>query len=71
MGCKTYDDVMKRVTDGDYVRENKGRNNDPKYQVRILSFLAERLATMYWKNVSMQAPVFPARVNLLEEGQTI
>lgn len=71
MGCKTYEDVMKRVTEGDYVRENKGRNNDPKYQARILSFLAERLATMYWKNVSLQAPVFPAKINLLEEGQTI
>lgn len=71
MGCKTYDDMMKRVTEGDYVRENKGRDNRPEYQVRILSFLAERLATLYWKNIAMQAPVFPAKVNLLEEGQKI
>jgi hypothetical protein len=71
MGCKTYEDMMKRVTEGDYVRENKGRDNRPEYQVRILSFLAERLATLYWKNIAMQAPVFPAKVNLLEEGQKI
>lgn len=62
IGCKTYDDVMKRVTEGNYVRDNKDRNNDPKYQVRILSFLAERLGTMYWKNIAMQTPVFPAQL---------
>lgn len=62
MNCKTYEDVMKRVTEGNYVRDNKDRNNDPEYQCRILSFLAERLATMYWKNVASQIPVFPAQL---------
>ena len=71
MNCKTYEDVKKRVTEGNYVRDNKGRNNDPEYQCRILSFLAERLGTMYWKNIATQTPVFPAKVNLLEEGQRI
>lgn len=71
IGCKTYEDMMKRVTEGNYVRDNKGRDNRPEYQVRILSFLAERLATMYWKNIAMQTQVFPAKINLLEEGQKI
>lgn len=71
IGCNTYEDMMKRVTEGNYVRDNQGRNNSPEYQVRILSFLAERLATMYWKNIAMQTQVFPAKINLLEEGQKI
>lgn len=72
MNCKIYEDVLERVktTEG-YNVNVKDRNNAPEYQARILSFLAERLATLYWTFCSHQIPVFPAKVNLLEEGQTI
>lgn len=54
-----------------YNTDANGRDNKPEYQVRILSFLAERLATLYWTHCSQQVPVFPAKVNLLEEGMSI
>ena len=49
----------------------EGRNNDPKYQTRWLSFVSERLSTIYWRFISQQMPIFPAKINLLEEGQKI
>ena len=72
MNCKTYEEVMERIkTVEGYNVDVTGRDNKPEYQVRILSFLAERLATLYWTHCSQQLPVFPAKVNLLEEGQKI
>lgn len=71
IGTDTYEDRL------DYVKRHpewytgKDKNNDPVYAARIESFCAERLSTFYWIYVSKQIPVFPARVNLLEEGQTI
>ena len=70
-GCRTYEEIEKRVKEGNYSRQNEGRNNDPAYQCRIVSFLAERLATLYWRHISTQMPVFPAEINLLEEGMKI
>lgn len=61
----------------EYINANKDKytgeykNNDPAYQGRIESFCAERLSTCYWQLIGSQAPVFPARVDLLEQNQTI
>ena len=69
MGVKDYDDMKKRV-EGDKAYTGKA-NDDPNYQMRIPSFLAERISTVYWLFASKQMPVFPCKVNLLEKGQTI
>lgn len=71
MNCNNYDDIMKKVKEGNYVKDNKARNNDLTYQCRFISFLSERLATMYWKNVATQIPVYPADITLVEKGQKI
>ena len=68
-GIKTYEDMEKRVVDNPKY-QNKP-NNDVAYQCRIPSFLAERLSTLYWIFCSKQCPIFPGKVMLLEEGQTI
>lgn len=49
----------------------EGRDNRPEYQARWLSFISERASTIYWKFCSQNVPVFPCRINLLEEGQKI
>lgn len=66
---KTYEDVLKRVDCDAY----KGKLDDrPEYAARIVSFLAERLATAYFfRLMELGQPVFVARVEKLEEGQTI
>ena len=69
MGVKDYDDMKKRV-EGNKAYTGK-HNDDPNYQMRIPSFLAERISTVYWLSASKQMPVFPCKVNLLEKGQTI
>lgn len=71
IGTSTYEgrlDYIKRYPEK-YTGEYK--NNDPVYAARIESFCAERLSSFYWIYVSRQMPVFPAKVNLLEEGQKI
>ena len=69
INVKTYEDMLERVKlNGKY----KGHQDDRvEYQARIPSFLAERLSTLYWIFCSKQCPIFPAKVNLLEEGQKI
>lgn len=72
MRCNTYDEIVERIkNDKTYTEEIKGKDCRIEYQARILSFLAERLATLYWTICSKQAAVFPAKVELLEEGQKI
>ena len=68
-GIKTYEDMENRVKlNGKY----KGHADDRvEYQVRVPSFLAERLSTLYWIFCSKQCPIFPGKVKLLEEGQKI
>lgn len=71
IGTSTYEgrlDYIKRYPEK-YTGEYK--NNDPVYAARIESFCAERLSTFYWIYVSKQIPVFPCKVNLLEENQKI
>ena len=65
----TYEDMLKRVDCDAY----KGKLDDrPEYQARIVSFLAERLATAYFfRLMELGQPVFVAHVEKLEEGQTI
>ena len=69
INVKTYEDMLERVKlNGKY----KGHQDDRiEYQARIPSFLAERLSTLYWIFCSKQCPIFPGKVRLLEEGQTI
>jgi len=71
MGVKTYEDMVERVKNGNYNKDNQGRNNDVEYQARVLSFLSERLSTAYWLYISKNMPVFPWTIELLEKGQTI
>jgi hypothetical protein len=70
MNISTYEEMLEHVKNStQYIGE--GKDQRPEYQVRVLSFLAERLGTAYWLYASKQIPVFPAKVNLLEEGQKI
>lgn len=70
MNISTYEEMLEHVKNcTQYIGE--GKDQRPEYQVRVLSFLAERLGTAYWLYASKQIPVFPAKVNLLEEGQKI
>ena len=63
IGCKTYEELLEHVknTEG-YNVKMENRDNRPEYQVRIVSFLAERLASLYWLQCSKQVPVFPATI---------
>ena len=63
IGCKTYEELLEHVktTEG-YNVKMEDRDNRPEYQVRIVSFLAERLSTLYWLQCSKQVPVFPAQI---------
>lgn len=70
LGTTTYEERI------DYIKRHPelytGKDDDqPEYQARIESFLAERLATIYWNVISKQCAVFPARVFLLEKDQKI
>ena len=47
------------------------RNNNITYQSRVSAFLSERISTIYWLTAAKKIPIFPAKVNLLEEGQKI
>lgn len=69
LNVKTYEDMLKRVDSDAY----KGKLDDrPEYQARIVSFMAERLATAYFfRLMELGQPVFVARVEKLEEGQKI
>lgn len=70
MKISTYEEMLEHVKNNTgYIGEKKDQR--PEYQARVLSFLAERLSTLYWFAISKQVPVFPARVKLLEEGQKI
>ena len=70
IGTETFEDRI------DYIKRHPewytGKEDDkPEYQARIEAFLAERLATAYWLLISQKAPVFPAKVFLLEKDQKI
>ena len=69
-GNHTYEEtleIMKRRE----IPKVEGRNNEPEYQARYLSFLSERLSTVYFRYISQQIPVYPAKINLLEKDQKI
>ena len=69
-GNHNYEDtleIMKRRE----IPKVEGRNNDPVYQARWLSFLSERVSTIYFLTAARQMPIYPAKINLLEEGQKI
>ncbi len=70
MGNPTFDE-MKEIISKREQPKSDGRNNDIAYQARIYSFLSERLSTIYWLAISKQIPVYPAKINLLQEGQKI
>lgn len=40
----------------------EGRNNDPVYQTRWLSFLSERVSTIYFLTAARQMPIFPMKI---------
>jgi hypothetical protein len=70
IGTETFEDRI------DYIKRHPEwytgkEDNKPEYQARIEAFLAERLATAYWLLISQKAPVFPAKVFLLEKDQKI
>lgn len=69
-GFCTYEEVLEFVKKTETYRGD-GKDERPEYQARILSFLAERLATAYWLFVSRQSPVFPAKIILTEPNQKI
>ena len=70
MGNPTFEQ-MKDIISKREQPNVEGRNNDISYQSRIYSFLSERVSTIYWLAIAKQMPVYPAKVNLLEEGQKI
>jgi hypothetical protein len=72
INCHTYEEFKERVTKTEgYNKDINGRNNDIEYQCRIPSFLAERLATCYLKELATKIPVFPAQIVLTEKDQKI
>ena len=71
IGTSTYEDRLNYIKRYPEKYTGEHKNNDPVYAARIESFCAERLSTFYWIYVSKQIPVFPCKVNLLEEGQKI
>ena len=70
MGNPTYEQMKEIISKREQPKSEK-RNCDIDYQARIYSFLSERLSTIYWLSAAKQMPVFPAKINLLEEGQKI
>lgn len=60
----SYDDMLKRIeTIPTYTEDNKARNTDKKYQARLLSFLAERISSMYINHLIMSNSIcYPAKV---------
>lgn len=40
----------------------EGRNNDPVYQTRWLSFLSERVSTIYFLTAARQMPIYPMKI---------
>lgn len=44
----------------------EGRNNDPIYQTRWLSFLSERVSSIYWLTAAKKMPVFPSVITKTE-----
>ena len=71
IGTETYEDRLDYIKRYPEKYTGKDKNNDVVYQARIESFCAERLSSFYWLYVSRQMPVFPSKINLLEEGQKI
>ena len=71
IGTETYEDRLDYIKRHSDLYTGEQKNNDPVYAARIESFCAERLSTFYWIYVSRQMPVFPCKVNLLEENQKI
>lgn len=71
IGTETYKDRLDYIKRHSDLYTGEQKNNDVAYQARIESFCSERVSTFYWLFVSKQIPVFPAKVNLLEEGQKI
>lgn len=70
MNISTFDEMLNRVkNDNNYIGEYK--NEKPEYQARVLSFLAERLSTLYWFYLSDLIPIYFGKVKLLEENQMI
>ena len=70
MKISNYEEMLEHVKNSSqYIGE--GKDQRPEYQSRVLSFLAERLGTAYWLFATRQIPVFPGKINLLEEGQKI
>ena len=69
-GNHTYEETLE-IFKRREVPKNEGRDNRPEYQARWLSFISERASTIYWKFCSQSVPVFPMKINLLEEGQKI
>ena len=69
MNVATYEDMLAHVDSEKY----KGKLDDrPEYQARVVSFLAERLATAYVNRlVELGMPVFVAKIDLLEDNQKI
>ena len=70
MGNPTFEQ-MKEIISKREIPSNDGRNNDIAYQSRLYSFLSERASSIYWLACAKQIPVYPAKINLLEEGQKI
>lgn len=71
MKIENYDGMLEYIKAHPEKYTGGPKNNNVEYQARVLSFLAERLSTIYWLFCSKQAPVFPANVKLLEAGQSI
>lgn len=70
MNISTFDEMLNKVkNDNNYIGEYK--NEKPEYQARVLSFLAERLSTLYWFYLSDLIPIYFGKVKLLEENQII
>lgn len=69
MNISTYEQMLEKVKTKAYKKKLDSR---PEYQARLVSFLAERLATAYIFRLSeVGQPVFPTKVELMEEGQSI
>lgn len=71
IGTETYEDRLDYIKRHSDLYTGEQKNNDVAYQARIESFCSERLSSFYWIYVSRQMPVFPCKVNLLEENQKI
>ena len=70
LGQPNFDKMKEIISNREQPKVDR-RNNDIAYQSRVYSFEAERLSTIYWLSCAKQIPVFPAKINLLDEGQKI